>query len=431
MLKELMIRSTLIAFVCSVSFAAHAMADPAKPVDVPAGNLVPALEALAKQEAVELLYQPEQLKSFYTHGVKGSYTPQDAVRLLLKGTPLELRTDPSGAMVITPARANTSDNPPTSGSDQPQEGKKSSSDGFLVAQATPGQTPSPSTVEKQDEKSSEKKKEEQLQVVVVTGSRIPTATGQAAQDVKIYTSEQIEQSGQTTAADFLNTLPIVSTASVEAAALANYGQTTVQLRGLPAGTTLILINGRRVEPSGATFGSFFDLNNIPTIAIERIEILPEGSSAIYGSDALAGVVNIILKKNFEGFAADAHYGSATGTDETSASATWGNKWERGGISIIGSYMRRSALDATTIRPTAVWTGACRSVIQARCTLRTAATCQASARRRRQFPPEYRARLSNRTSSLPQAKRISAAFFQAYPSFPRLNVPRSWLTVTLR
>src|SRR2546430_17018441 len=119
MLKALMLKATLIAFVCGVSFSAHAMADAPKPINVPPGELVSALESLSKQAAVELVYQPEQLRSFRTRGVKGTYTPQDAVRILLKGTPLELRTDPSGAMLIAPPHANTtSDNSSTAGSDE-------------------------------------------------------------------------------------------------------------------------------------------------------------------------------------------------------------------------------------------------------------------------------------------------------------------------
>src|SRR6266480_1467167 len=133
MLKTLMIKGTLIAFVCCVSFSAHARADSPRPINVPAGELVTALETLSKQAAVELVYQPAQLKSFRTGGVKGTYTPEAAIRILLKGTPLELRTDPSGAMLIAPPRADTtstSENSSASGSDEAKEGKRNSSDGF-------------------------------------------------------------------------------------------------------------------------------------------------------------------------------------------------------------------------------------------------------------------------------------------------------------
>ena len=342
MLKTLMIKGTLIAFVCSVSFSAHAVAQSPRPINVPAGELVTALETLSKQAAVELVYQPAQLKSFRTGGVKGTYTPEAAIQILLKGTPLELRTDPSGAMLIAPPRANTtSDNSSTPGSEEAKEGKKSFSDGFLLAQAAPGQATSTASVEKQDEQGS-KKKALQLEEVIVTGSRIPQAANGSAQEIKVYTREQIDRSGQTTVFDFLNTLPEVSVSNTNSSLQNFAGATTVQLRGLPVGTTLVLINGHRVEAVGGFFNSFFDLNNIPAPAVERIEILPVGSAAIYGSDAIAGVVNIILKKA-EGLAADLNYGHAAGLDDTTAGLTWGRKWARGSVSITGSYLNHGAL----------------------------------------------------------------------------------------
>ncbi len=104
MLKGLLIKSAVIGLACSASFAVNGMAAAPKPLDIPAGELVPALETLSRQAAVELVYQPEQLKAIHTRGVKGTYSATAAIRILLKGTPLELRTDPSGAMLIAPPR---------------------------------------------------------------------------------------------------------------------------------------------------------------------------------------------------------------------------------------------------------------------------------------------------------------------------------------
>ena len=105
MLKSMTFRSTLAAVACAISFSAHAMADSPKKVEIPAGDLRPALLQLSKTFGVELFYQPSQLDHFRTAGVRGSYTPEAAVRLLLKGTPLELRTDPSGAMMVIDPKA--------------------------------------------------------------------------------------------------------------------------------------------------------------------------------------------------------------------------------------------------------------------------------------------------------------------------------------
>src|ERR1700722_14166462 len=102
MLKSMTMRSTLAAVACAISFSANAVADPPRQVNIPAGDLVPALEVLEKQAAIELVFQPQQLKAFHTGGVTGTFEPKDAVKILLRGTPLELRTDASGAMVIVP-----------------------------------------------------------------------------------------------------------------------------------------------------------------------------------------------------------------------------------------------------------------------------------------------------------------------------------------
>src|SRR5215475_5557562 len=99
------------------------------------------------------------------------------------------------------------------------------------------------------------------EVVTVTGSRLPAAVSQGAQDVHIYELPRIEQSGQSTVTDFLNSLPEVSLNSVPSTFIG----TTVRLRGAPAGSALVLINGRRTEPvtGGVAAFGFFDLNTIP------------------------------------------------------------------------------------------------------------------------------------------------------------------------
>jgi iron complex outermembrane recepter protein len=182
----------------------------------------------------------------------------------------------------------------------------------------------------------------QLEPVVVTGTRLKENEG--ALEVQVYTQEAIRRSGQTTVADFLNTLPVVSQ-TVDAGSLQTSNASTgVKLHGLPLGTTLVLIDGRRVSVSAAAaFNNMFDLNNVPLGAVERIEVLPQSSSAIYGSDAIAGVVNIILKKGIDGFVGFAKYGAAEDTHEVDASLAWGTRWDHGTFSIIGTYTTQSEL----------------------------------------------------------------------------------------
>src|SRR3546814_7089757 len=87
----------------------------------------------------------------------------------------------------------------------------------------------------------------------------------------------------------------------------NTNSTTIQLRGLPKGTTLVLINGRRAGDSASYSDSGqFDLSTIPLALVERIEVLPAGSSAVYGGDGLAGVINIVLRRDANGFRSEEH-----------------------------------------------------------------------------------------------------------------------------
>jgi iron complex outermembrane receptor protein len=189
---------------------------------------------------------------------------------------------------------------------------------------------------------------EKLESIVVTGTRLPLGKSEGAQQVNVYTREQIDQSGQRTIGDFLNTLPDVSISFTEGAFQSQSGQTTVNLHGLPAGTTLVLINGRRVQDSAITLGSsfasnFFDLNYIPLSMVERIEVLPEGASAVYGSDAIAGVVNIILRQQFSGAEANVRYSHANNLPEWDADFGVGRQWDRGAFMLLGSVQQRDAL----------------------------------------------------------------------------------------
>jgi iron complex outermembrane receptor protein len=182
---------------------------------------------------------------------------------------------------------------------------------------------------------------ERLEKVVVVGSRLPAAEAQTAQDVHIYDRERIDRSGLATVSDFLATLPEVSLNSVESSNLS----TTVRLRGAVQGSPLILINGRRTQPvtGGAAFPGYFDLNTIPLSLVERIEILPVASSAIYGGEGLAGVVNIVLRSKFTGAEAGAGYKWAKNTDQQLYYA--GAGWTTGdfSMSIMGSYTDRTSM----------------------------------------------------------------------------------------
>lgn len=148
------------------------------------------------------------------------------------------------------------------------------------------------------------KQEQKLERVTITGSNIRRTDTETVAPVEIITREDIEKSARTTIAEVLQTIPAVSGGLFnETANSFAPGSTTVSLRGLGQAATLVLINGRRVASYGFAQNiqdSFVDLSQIPASAVERIEILKDGASAIYGSDAIAGVVNVILRKDYKG-----------------------------------------------------------------------------------------------------------------------------------
>ncbi|GJI98521.1 TonB-dependent receptor [Duganella caerulea] len=140
--------------------------------------------------------------------------------------------------------------------------------------------------------------------VEITGSRIKRVDAETASAVQVITAEQIARSGAATISDVLRDLPAGNSGAYTSEGTPGqaFGSAGISLRGLGAGSTLTLINGRRVAPFGFGSASFVDTNSIPVDAVERIEVLLDGASAIYGADAIGGVINIILRKNYEGLA---------------------------------------------------------------------------------------------------------------------------------
>ncbi len=143
--------------------------------------------------------------------------------------------------------------------------------------------------------------------IVVTGSRIPQANLVTTSPVTQVTGEDIDVAGVTRVEDLVNQLPQAFAAQNSTVSNGASGTATVSLRNLGADRTLVLIDGRRMG-YGSPNDAAADLNQIPGQLVERVEVLTGGASAVYGSDAVAGVVNFIMKKNFEGIQIDAQYG---------------------------------------------------------------------------------------------------------------------------
>ena len=163
---------------------------------------------------------------------------------------------------------------------------------------------------------------QELQRVTVTGSNIKRTDAETASPVQTITRQDIEKSGKTTIADVILGLNASNNGSVPLSFGNGFaaGASGVSLRGLGPNSTLVLLNGRRMAPYGlADDGqrNFVDLSTIPLEAVDRIDIVKDGASAIYGSDAIAGVVNIITRSDFKGFIANISYGETRYGDNKS------------------------------------------------------------------------------------------------------------------
>lgn len=144
-----------------------------------------------------------------------------------------------------------------------------------------------------------------IEKISVTGSRIKRTEIEGANPVTVMEAVDIEKFGITSIGDVLQAIPSAGSAINTNSNNGGNGTTTVNIRGIGSNRTLVLVNGKRWAPG---LGGAVDLNNIPSSIIERIEVLKDGASAVYGSDAIAGVVNIITRTDFEGFHASAYQG---------------------------------------------------------------------------------------------------------------------------
>lgn len=190
--------------------------------------------------------------------------------------------------------------------------------------------------------------------IVVTGTHIRGALAAGA-NVDIYDSKDIERSGYATVQEFISALPQNFQGGGGSEDFSEGGLTgsnvlggsSVNLRGLGSDSTLVLINGRRPPTSGLR-SDFVDISTIPQTAIARIEILPDGASALYGSDAVGGVVNFILRKDFDGAETRLRYGLATdgNVDEVRVAQALGRSWEGGHFLVGYEFYRREHLKYT-------------------------------------------------------------------------------------
>jgi outer membrane receptor protein involved in Fe transport len=187
------------------------------------------------------------------------------------------------------------------------------------------------------------KAREHVEEILVTGSRIRRLDLTTAAPVTVLSKEQIQASGKVSIGDFLQTLPEQANAINTGTNNGGDGAVRISLRSLGTARTLVLLNGRRVQPGGTGADGSVDLNTIPAAVVERIEVLKDGASAVYGSDAISGVVNIITRRNWTGAEATAFAGTSSRGDATiyDVAATAGTSNDKGGVLFSAGYYQQA------------------------------------------------------------------------------------------
>jgi iron complex outermembrane receptor protein len=353
----------ILMALLAASGALPALAVEVHHFDIPEEGAAAAIRDFGEQAHVQILVAAEAVNGKKLHSVTGELSTEDGLNALLSGSGLTHRYvgDHSIALLAQATQASTQSQVDGPGGADPgtQEGKKDSSGNFLLAQATPGQASGPAAVETSDEQAAadKKKKAEQLQEVVVTGTHI---AGEAPVGTTVHTLDrtEIEDSGYTTTQELLQSLPenfrggaagAVEDVNFSGAPNSGFNQSGgagVNLRGLGNTATLVLIDGHRVAPSA--YGYYTDVSTIPISAIDHIDILADGASAIYGTDAIGGVVNIVLKDSSEGVQTGVRTGTTTdgGANSFGANAQVGHHWDDAGVTFGVDYTNQGQLYAS-------------------------------------------------------------------------------------
>ena len=304
---------SLLALLATAPAAIAAPAEPTLSFAISGGDLETVLTAYAVQASVQLLYTPEVVRGRRSDGLYGEFTAKAALARLLDGAGIVAQQTRPGVVVLRLDLVAS-----------PEQTIQSE-----VAMATPST----------------------LDEVIVTGTHIRGVSA-GPSPVVSFDRDEIDRQGYATVAESLAALPQnhsgmatpdVMTTGADGTSANTARATGVNLRGLGPDATLVLVNGRRMAGTGGK-GDFADVSAIPTAAVERIDVLLDGASALYGSDAVGGVVNIILRRNFDGAETRLRYGLADGgAEEVQIAQTFGKTWESGRALISYEYYDRAAL----------------------------------------------------------------------------------------
>lgn len=313
---------------------------------IPAQPLSTALIDLSKQANIQILTSGHAVDGLHAPEVNGRFTLEAALEQLLKDSGFDYRFVDQSTLVLSPRGKATAT--------MRRLAQVSAASGNIARDAEEGSKDSAPTAISMHERRIE------LEEIVVTGSHIRGVENRSSPVIRVE-RDFIEKSGYASTQQLIGALPqnfnsISDTTfdTINGGPGATYDGSGVNLRGLGGDSTLVLLNGRRLAAAGQ--GSFVDVSLIPLNAVERIDVLTDGASAIYGSDAVGGVVNIVTRRDFNGAETRFRYGAVTegSHSERQASQMFGESWSSGQLLFSYDYYGRTDLDGadrTFIEPT--------------------------------------------------------------------------------
>ncbi len=336
--------SVAVAIAC-FSFVGLSVADAVKasirkPVSIPAQSLVPALQMLAKDRDLQVVYESGTIDSLHTRGASGDLTAEEALAQLLAATGCTYKFYDANAVIIVAASTSASPLKEEQGNgevtvapaqerheDEPRT-SRSFTGRFRLAQETQASPARAASSRAQDGPQSAQATATAAEepVIVVTGSHIAQNGMSTPTPVTVLSADELHETKPGPIIEALNTVPQFVNNSTPGNGVnfsTNSGQSFLNMRGLGINRTLVLLDGRRMTPSsrlGAT-----DISLFPQALISRVEVVTGGASAVYGSDAVAGVANFILDTKFQGLEVRALGGITDRGDNGTygASATFG------------------------------------------------------------------------------------------------------------
>lgn len=316
------LKVALLASACLICLAGHSSAQSIQDFDIPSVDLETALEIYRRQADQSLVYRLDDVRGASANPVHGSLPADMALERMLENTPFTVHRSANGALAIVKASLET---------DAPVA--------QTTTQAVPRAQPGPGS-------SAPPNGDEAIENIVVTGSRIVRRDYTANSPIATVEAEELASVGAPTVETYLNQLPqFVGSATASSNSPNNSGQANLDLRGLGRSRTLVLLDGRRLVPANSD-GSV-DVNVIPRILIENVEVITGGASAVYGSDAIAGVVNFRLNTSFTGALYDVQYGLTERGDAQTVdvAAAFGGSVDNGrGHALVAlSYSEREAV----------------------------------------------------------------------------------------